>query len=247
MVLVNVHALASTNVARSAEIPFLNKFARARVIEHLTKHVRGILLYGKGFQPWTLRVDVGGAETVAVCDARIEERATIVIHGVSTHYHLVPAIAIHVTHANLVEGRPASYGVEEFLKLTCGARREIIGNTQVIVMMVATCTTHVPLHHHGGVNAIVVEHTHVSHMFVVLVAHQRGTICAVVMGVIGLLDAGFLKAGQSIDDGDIARSIAHTLSLVVDNAVFVGVGRGVAVDIKPKSFCVGIPELRAVR
>ena len=244
---VDVDALAATDVADGREIPFLDELARAGIVEHLSQHIGGVLLYGKGLQPRTLGVDVARAEAVAVGDPRVEERLAVVVHGVAAHNHLVAAVTVHVAHTDLVEGRTAGGLVEELPETAGRAAAKVIGHTQIVVVVVASRAARVPLHHHRRVDAVQIADAHVAHVFVVFVAHQRGAVGAVVVLVVALLYRGLLASGHTVDDGDVAGGVARRLRLVVDDAVAVGVARGLALHIEAERLRIGIPELSTVR
>ena len=95
-------------------------------------------------------------------------------------------------------------------------------------------------------NAVEEECAHVSHVLVIFVAHQRGAVCAVIVGVVGLFHAGLLAPGHAVDNGDVAWCVLHVLGLVVHNAVAVGVGFCAAIHVEAECFVPRIPELGAV-
>ena len=98
---INVETGAAPHVVDARQIPLLDVFGCTGVIEQLPQECA--LLDGIDLQARTVGVNVREHVAVAVAYARTGKPARLGIHRVAALNHLVGAVAVHVSHTQLVE------------------------------------------------------------------------------------------------------------------------------------------------
>ena len=146
----------------------------------------------------------------------------------------------------MVESRTACILAEEFLPLARLARAEVVGKRAVMVVVRTIAVASVPLHDYRRMHAVIIEHADVPHVLVVLVAHQRRLVRAVVRRVVSLLYRSLFLTSHTVNHRHISRSVLRALLLIVYDAVAVSIASCVAIDEESISLVVRIPKLSTV-